>query len=133
MNLHPALRRFDLCESKLTIQAVRVSGCQYPATESLKVRMAHDALHQPVGKTSSTVIRNNENISQIREGREVRDNAGKADLLPAVINAERNGFFYRQADRFCGNSFGPVGVGQELMHHDCIDPRRISADLIITF
>src|SRR6185437_5231971 len=99
MDLHPLLRRFDLCESKLTIQSMRVPGCQSPATKSLQVRMANDAFHQPAGKTSSAVIRNNENISQIREGGKIRDNAGKADLLSAEVNAETNrvldGFFHR--------------------------------------
>src|ERR1051326_2434789 len=131
MDLHPALRRFDLCESKLTVQAVRVSGCQYPAAQSLQVRMPHDALHQPAGKTSSTVIRNNENISQIREGREIRDNAGKADLLLSEVNAETNRVLDGSFHRFSRNSRSPVGICQEFMDHDGIDARRIGADFII--
>jgi hypothetical protein len=133
MNFHPRLGTLDPGEAKFGVKAMGVLRCQHPPAQALQIRMAYDTLHQPPGEPSAAVGRNNENIGQISEGCAIRDDAGKTDLLLAEINAEGNGVFHRPSNRFRGNSFCPVGIGQELMHHAQVDPRRIGADLVVTF
>jgi hypothetical protein len=79
---------------------MRVLCGEHPAPKSQQIWMADDAFHQPQGKSPPAVGWQNENISQISERRQVRDDAGKTDLLLAVINTERDGFLYRQANGF---------------------------------
>src|SRR5690349_21758916 len=98
MDLHPALWGLERREPELRVQSMRVLRGQHPAPQSLQIRMAYDALHQPPGKSPPAVGGQNEDIAQISEGREVRDNPGKTDQLLAVINTERNGILNRQPD-----------------------------------
>src|SRR5215471_2095796 len=129
MFFHPALRGVERLKSERLVQAMRVAREQRPAAQPLQVRMGHNALHQPLGEAATAEPRQDVNVSQIREGCTIADDAGKPYLLVAAINSET----YRVADRALHyrqrNSLRPVGCSQEGMHSGNVKARIVGADL----
>src|SRR6185312_13123632 len=90
--------------------------------------MHHDALHKPPSKSLAAKFEQHENVSHIRKRRIVADDAGKADLLAAFVNAEAKRILQGSSDRLDRNALSPIRMRQKIMHHRNIDPARISAD-----
>src|SRR5882724_446016 len=132
MDFHPGLRALYRGESKFGVKTMSVLRGQHPPAQPLQVRMAYDTFHQPLGETPSAIRRKNENVGEISEGCEVRDDAGKSHLLMAMVDAERNGVLNRSPDRFERDACCPIRIGQKPIHHAYVDTRGISADFIIT-
>src|SRR2546430_681482 len=91
MKFHPPVRLFDRRKPKLLVKSVGIARGQHPPAQSLQIRMPYNALHQPSGEPTAAMRRKNENVRQIRERCPVRNNAGKSNLLSAVVNAEADG------------------------------------------
>src|SRR5260370_18405949 len=69
-----------------------------------------------------------ENVGDIREGREVGNHASETHLLGAAVNAEAERIFDRAHDGLTRNSFGPIRAGQKTMNRVNVEVRSIGAD-----
>ena len=67
-----------------------IAGEQAPAFQALQIGMCHDTFHQPFAKGISAIIFMDEDIAQIGKHGAVGHNAGKADLLVAIIDSKVN-------------------------------------------
>ena len=59
---------------------MRVSGREHPSPQVLKIRVRHDAFHQPFGETPAPVRIEDEDIGDVGKRRAVGDYAGKPDF-----------------------------------------------------
>ncbi len=75
-------------KTKLRVKRVRVfRGQQHPA-QALQIGMRQDRPQQQLGDASTTMLRHDENIRQIRERGAVGDHACKTNLLLLNEGAE---------------------------------------------
>jgi hypothetical protein len=88
MYLHMIFRPPEICESELSIKTVRVSRCERPSTQALKIRVRDDDFHKPFAQPSALKFFQHEHVSDIGIGGPICDDSRKADLSLAVINAE---------------------------------------------
>lgn len=89
MQFHVRLGRFQRRKTELRIKSVRIPRQQDPAAQPLQRRMLHDALHHPLAKPMSAMRFEDKDIAEVRNGREIADDAGKAYLLSRfMINPE---------------------------------------------
>lgn len=112
--LHPSHWVGEFGETELTVKPMCVAGYKAPAAESLQVGMRHDAFHHPLAEGLSTVIFVDEDIAEIGEDCMVGDDAGKADLYRAIINAEIQRVFDGAFDQVARAFVCPVGAGEKI-------------------
>src|SRR6202023_3392376 len=89
MKFHVPLRRLHRCEAKLRVEAVRITSQQGPAAQALQLRMLHDALHEPLTQSATTMRLEHEYVPQVRVGGAIADHTGEANLrVFSIINAK---------------------------------------------
>src|SRR5215469_2509259 len=88
MYLHPVLRTFERREAKLLIESMCITRDQGPSPQSLQIRMALDALHQPLGKTLSAVRFHHKDVSDVSKRSLVGNDTCKSYLLTTMVDAE---------------------------------------------
>src|SRR6266851_3058957 len=77
------------CEAKLRVEAVRITSQQRPAAQALQLRMLHDALHEPLTQSATTMRLEHEYVPEVRVGGAIADHTGKANLRAfSIINAK---------------------------------------------
>src|ERR1700691_2720885 len=79
-NLHHTRRIGQRLESKLSIQAMRISGRQHESAPPLQARVCLDALQQPLAQSQASMRFEDVDIGQIREGGFVGDDSREAYL-----------------------------------------------------
>src|SRR5437868_4961212 len=113
VKLHIPLRRVKRREAKLRVQPVCVQRDQTPATQSLKLRMLHDAFHEQLSQSLASARFDHKQVTNVSVCRVVRDHTRKAHLLPAAIWSKAKRILDRARHHFAGYPLGPVGLCQE--------------------
>src|SRR5713226_739883 len=80
-------RLLQRSESKLGVEP-GIPCNQCPATKTLKVGMAQDALHQPLPQPSSSVALQDVVVRDIGKRGAVRNHASESHLLGTIIDAK---------------------------------------------
>src|SRR5690242_11991656 len=110
---------------------MRIAGAEHPAAKALQVRMLHYAFHQELRQPASAVRLYDEHVGKIGERREVRNNAGKTNLVATFIRAKtqrvRDAAFHDLA-RY---AFRPVGARQVAVDEVDIQARGIGGDEVV--
>src|SRR5215472_13358868 len=87
-DFHQRLRLLQCCESELLVQAVSIARGKAEAAQSLQIRMARDALHQPHAQALAAKFLQHVNVAKIRVGGAISHHPRQANLLRTLKQSE---------------------------------------------
>jgi hypothetical protein len=125
---HPALRLSQLGETRFPIKPVSVARRKHPPSKSSHVGMRHHDFDQPFAQALSAELVEHEHVRQISKGRRVGDDSGESDLAITFVESECKRPLDRALHDIERNTRSPIGLGQESVDDDDVQPRRIGAD-----
>src|SRR5262249_34186048 len=105
---HPSLRRPQASKAKLLVQSMCVARHQAPTPQSLQRRMLHYTSHQRLPDAMSSVLFQNEHVTEVRERRIVGNHTCQANLHITLICSEAKRSLQGPLDGILRNSLGPV-------------------------
>ena len=105
-----------------------VASDERKAPQSLKLWMQADALDEPVAKSTTPTLLDDEHVGEIGVGGEVGDDTSEADLTIVLVEAERDGAGDGALDDVARDAGRPVGGGQDAMHEIDVEPRAVGGD-----
>ncbi len=123
--LHDALGVREVAESDLAIQRVSVPGHEHPSAKPLEARVREDRFHQPGREPLPAVRFENEDVGEIGEGREVRDDPREPDLSSVLVESETKGTIDRPVDDLARDLCRPVGGDEKTVNRLPVELRRI--------
>ena len=81
MDLHQSVRFRDRFESSAAIEPVRISGREQPTAKPLEIGVLEHFGHEPFPQTLTPMIRENEDVREVRERGVVRNHTSESDLI----------------------------------------------------
>jgi hypothetical protein len=130
LDLHETSGVRERREAAVRVHLVRVRGGQHEPAHARHVLVLEQRLDHPVREPAAPVPGQHEHVSDPGERGAVGDDAGETDLALCVIQAQVQRVRYGARDDVARHPFGPVGPGEEAVHHVQVDPPRIVVDLI---
>ena len=85
---HVPLRILRLRKASLAVQPMSIPGQQNPPAQALKFRIVSYHFHQPLAQPLTTVIFQDEHVTNVGKGSKIGDNPGEADLLTFLIHTK---------------------------------------------
>jgi hypothetical protein len=102
-------------KAKLLVELLGVLGEKVDPT-GVEFRMVENGLQHPFAQAVPAMFRGDDDVAKVSNGRPVRDDAGKADLLTAMKQAKIQGMAEGFFDDFPGAICRPVGPLQQSGH-----------------
>src|SRR5262249_14596758 len=90
--------------------------------------MRHHGLHEPGRQPPAAVGFDHEDVGEVAEGGEIRDDAGEADLARPVVETETEGVLDRTVHDLPRDALRPVGAEQEVVDRAAVELLLIRGD-----
>ena len=107
-----------------------VASGENEAPQTLKLRVAHDLVHQPSGEPLSAVSLENVDVGQVGERCLVRNHAREAHLLAIEEDTKAEGIRDGTFDDMSWNSGRPVSLREKCMDRVKVESRGVGGDLV---
>lgn len=95
--------------------------------------MRHDAFHQPLRQTLSSMFGNHEHIGEVRERREVRNHSCKTDLRSLTEQSEAQRISQRFFNCSARDAVRPIRIAQKTVDYIQIELMAIGGDAKFVF
>src|SRR5262249_21396889 len=127
-DLHVSARIRQRGEARLLVEPVGVLRREDPTPQALEPRMRADDLHQPDGEAEAAVGGQDEDVGDVRERREIRDDPREADLRVGFVEPERKRVPDRRVHDLARDAARPVRLAEVAVNDGVVQPARIRGD-----